>query len=68
MDFEVILGLRKLKGINLQEFYNKFNVNMQDVYPIKPLLKNGDLVYEDGYVKINPRKIYIMNEILLKLV
>ena len=68
MEYEVMLGLRKMKGINLQEFYNKYKMNMQDVFPIKPLIKNGDLIYKDGYVMINPKKIYIMNEILLKLV
>ncbi len=68
MEYEVMLGLRKTKGINLLEFYNKYGVNMQDKFPIKPLIKNGDLIYKDGYVKINPDKLYIMNEILLKLV
>ncbi len=65
---ELMLGFRKVKGINLQEFYDKYNVNMQDVFPIKPLLKNKDLIYKDGYVFINPEKMYIMNEILLKLI
>lgn len=68
MEYELMLGLRKLEGISLQEFYNKYHVNMQDIFPIKPLIKNGDLIYEDGFIKINPKKIYIMNEILLKLV
>lgn len=68
MEYEVILGFRKTRGINLQEFYNKYKVNMQDVFPIKPLLQNKDLIYENGYVKINPKKLYIMNEILVKLV
>ena len=68
MEYELILGLRKLKGINLHEFHNKYKVNMQDVFPIKPLLKSGELVYKDGYISINPKKIYVMNEILLKLV
>lgn len=68
MEYELILGLRKTKGINLQDFYNKYKVNMQDVFPIKPLIKNGDLIYKDGFVMINPKKLYIMNEILLKLV
>jgi len=68
MEYELILGLRKIKGINLQEFYNKYKVNMQDVFPIKPLLKSGELIYKDGYIMINPKKLYIMNEILLKLV
>ena len=65
---ELMLGFRKIKGINLQEFYNKYKVNMQDVFPIKPLLKNKDLIYKNGYVYINPDKLYIMNEILLKLI
>jgi len=68
MEYEVMLGLRKIDGIKLQDFYDKFKVNMQDVFPIKPLIKNGDLIYKDGYVMINPKKLYVMNEILLKLV
>lgn len=68
MEYELMLGLRKTEGINLQKFYDKYHVNMQDVFPIKPLIKNGDLIYKDGYVMINPKKLYIMNEILLKLV
>ncbi len=68
MEYEIILGLRLLKGINLEEFYQKYEVNMQDKFPIKPLLKNGELILKDGYVAINPKYIYVMNEILLKLV
>ncbi len=68
MEYELILGLRKLEGINLKEFYDKYHVNMQSLFPIKPLLKNGDLIYKEGNIAINPDKLYIMNEILLKLV
>lgn len=68
MEYEMILGLRKTEGINLQEFYNKYKVNMQDIFPIKPLIQSGDLIYQNGYVKINPKKLYVMNEILVKLV
>lgn len=65
---ELMLGFRKIKGINLIEFYNKYKVNMQDVFPIKTLIKNKDLIYKNGYVFINPDKLYIMNEILLKMI
>jgi len=68
MENEVMLGLRKIDGINLQDFFDKYNVNIQDVFPVKPLIKNKDLIYENGYIKINPEKIYLMNEILLKLI
>jgi len=65
---ELILGLRKIKGINLKEFYDKYDKNLQEVFPIKPLIKNKELIYKDGYIYINPEKIYIMNEILLKMI
>lgn len=68
MEYEVILGLRMLKGINLQTFFDKYGVNIQDVFPVKPLLKSKELIYKDGHLFINPNKIYVMNEILLKLV
>lgn len=68
MENEVMLGLRKTKGINLQNFFDKYEINIQDAFPIKPLVKNKDLIYENGYIKINPEKIYLMNEILLKLI
>ena len=66
-DYELMLGFRKIKGISIQEFYDKYGENIQNLYPIKPLLKNKDLIYKNGYVFINPDKLYIMNEILLKL-
>ena len=68
MENELILGLRKLEGINLEKFFDKFEENMQNIFPIKPLIKNGDLIYKDGYIYINPKKLYVMNEILLKLI
>ena len=68
MENEIILGFRKLEGINLEDFFNKYNENMQNVFPIKPLIKNGDLIYKEGRVYINPKKLYIMNEILIKLI
>ncbi len=67
MENEVMLGLRKTEGLNLSEFFQKFELNLQDVFPIMPLLKSKDLLYADGYIYINPEKLYVMNEILLKL-
>jgi len=68
MENELILGLRKMSGINLAEFYKKYEINMQEVFPIKELTSNGNLIYKNGYISISPDKIYLMNEILLKLI
>ncbi len=68
MEYELMLGLRKLEGISLEEFYDKYGINMQDVFPIKPLIREKELIYKNGRIFINPNKIYVMNEILLKLI
>lgn len=68
MENELMLGLRKTKGINLNEFFNKYDINLQDVFDIKPLLKTKDLIYKNGNIFVNPSKLYVMNEILLKLI
>ncbi len=68
MDNEIMLGLRLASGINLQEFFDKYEVNLQEVYNIKPLLKNKELIYKDGNIFINPKYIYVMNEILIKII
>lgn len=68
MEYELMLGFRKMEGISLQSFFDKYGVNMQEVFPIKPLVHNKDLIYKNGFIYINPEKIYIMNEILNKMI
>lgn len=67
-DNELMLGFRKINGINVKEFYKKYNVKIEDVYPIAPLLKSKELILKNDNLMINPQKIYIMNEILIKLI
>ena len=64
---EVMLGLRKLSGINLNEFKKKYNVSLFDVYDIDNLIKDGYLEIEGNYLKINKDYIYTMNEILYRI-
>ena len=68
MENELMLGLRKVEGINVALFFEKYQENIQDVFPIKPLLKTKELIYKNGYIFVNPDKLYIMNAILLKLI
>ena len=67
MENEVILGFRKLEGIDLIKFYNKYGVNIQEVFNIKELLKEEFLKIEENRIFIPEDKIYIMNEILNKV-
>ena len=68
MNYEIMLGLRKLEGINIQKFKEKFNEDIEQVYNLKDLYKNKDLIKKKGYIYINPTKLYIMNEILIKII
>ncbi len=68
MDYEIMLGLRKLAGINIQEFKEKYDEDIEKVYNLAPLFKNKDLIKKKGYIYINPLKIYVMNEILIKII
>ena len=68
MDYEIMLGLRKIKGINIKEFEEKYGIILEDNFPIKPLIKNKDLILKNGYLFISPKRIYLMNEILLKMI
>lgn len=67
MENEIILGLRKLSGIDILKFFNKYNVNIQEEFNITPLLKEGLLKLEDNRIFIPEEKIYIMNSILNKI-
>ncbi len=67
MENEIMLGLRKCNGINLEEFYNKFDINLQEEFDIKSLLKEKNLIYKNGNIFIPKNKLYLMNEILLKI-
>lgn len=67
IDNEVMLGLRKLEGINLIKFKNKYNKELDSIYDIDKLLKDKYLIKEKNYLKINKEYIYLSNSILIKL-
>lgn len=67
MENFIILGLRKLNGIDILEFFNKYGNNIQDEFNITELLKEGFLKLEGSHLCIPEDKIYIMNSILNKI-
>ena len=64
---EIMLGLRKIEGIDLDKFRLKYNTQLEDVYNITSLIDNGYLIKDDNMLKINKDYIYISNEILLRI-
>lgn len=66
--YELILGFRKIKGINKKEFYNKYNIDIHDLYNINELLKKGYLNEDDKYIFIPKEYIYVSNDILINFI
>lgn len=67
MENEVMLGLRKFDGINLDKFKEKFNVSLEDIYDIGGLVRDGYLIKENNYLKINKKYMYISNEVIVRM-
>lgn len=68
MQNEMILGLRKIKGVNMNEFYDKYNKKIEDVFKIDDLIKEGKLKIENGSIYIPKEYIYLSNEILINFI
>ena len=64
MENELILGLRKLDGINIREFENKFGKDIFKVFNIEEALKEKYLRLKGEMLYIPEDKIYVMNEII----
>ena len=64
---EFILGLRKVDGIDINEFYKKYNIEITSIDIVKKMLKENKLILTDK-LKINPKFIYISNTILVNFI
>lgn len=68
MDEFMMMGLRKIQGIKINEFKNRFNCDIIDIYENTPsLINQGLLINDKGYLRIPEDKIYISNFILQKI-
>jgi oxygen-independent coproporphyrinogen III oxidase len=66
---EMMLGLRKIKGINKKHFKNKYNEDIYKMFPIiNEKIKNNDLIDDGETIYINQDKLYISNEILIDFI
>jgi len=65
---EFMLGLRKVNGINKKDFYKKYNFDIKNIEIVKNLLDKKVLFETKENVFINPKYIYVSNEILEKFI
>ena len=64
----LMLGLRLIKGINLNEWFLTYGENLETDPNISKLIKEKLLKVENNYLFINPKKLYVMNEILIRII
>ena len=65
---DLILGLRLIEGINIDNFNKKYNDNLLDKDIIKELISNNYLVKDNNYLKVNDKYLYLENGILEKII
>ncbi len=68
MENEMILGLRKLEGVNLIQFKQKYGKEMDSIFPIRQLQKEGKLQVHNRYLRIPEEQLYLSNEILMQFI
>lgn len=68
LENEFILGLRKIKGINKKDFYNKFGIEINSLQIIKKLLIGGKLEDDGSNIFIKDKYIYTSNFILTEFI
>ena len=66
----MLLGLRKIKGINIQQFKNKFGDNPIFIFRIEleELVNNGLIIIDGNYIKLTNKGIDFANKVWEKFV
>lgn len=62
---ELILGLRMLKGVNIKEINEKYNIDLLKKYPKLLFFQKKEMVKIDDYLSITRKGIMFQNDILL---
>ncbi|MBQ7136733.1 MAG: radical SAM family heme chaperone HemW [Bacilli bacterium] len=68
MENEMILGLRKIKGVSKTGFLDKFKCRVEDVFDINKLLHKNLLQEDKNYLFIPKDKLYLSNSILVNFI
>ena len=68
MENEMILGLRKMEGVNIKTFFDKYKINIIDAFDIDDLLDKNILRIKDNYIYIDDKYLYLSNQILVRFI
>lgn len=68
MENEMMLGLRKVEGVEKEHFFHKFGIPLEEKFDIINLIGQKCLIEENGKIKIPKEKLYISNSILVHFI
>lgn len=68
MENEMILGLRKIKGVSKQSFFDRFGKKVEDVFDLSKLIRNNLLIDNGEYLYIPKDKLYVQNQVLVHFI
>ena len=66
MDYEVLLGLRLIEGINKDSFFQKYGLDLSLVYDYSILVRQVVLEENNSFVRLNPKYYYVLNEVIVE--
>ena len=64
----LILGLRKIDGIEIDKFNSKYQTNIIDLYNIKELIRDKKLIINNNRLFVNSKYFYLLNDILVNFI
>ncbi len=64
--YEIMLGFRTNMGINKNNFKNKYNINIEEIFNYKLLVNNNILEETSNYLKVREEYFYVLDEVILK--
>lgn len=64
----IMLGLRRLKGIAIEDFENRFQISFKKVYGkvIDPLLNEGLITLNHNHMALSRKGLYLADSVILK--
>jgi oxygen-independent coproporphyrinogen-3 oxidase len=68
IEYEILLGLRLIDGIDLDLFKKRFNKELIELYDYNILINQGLLCIKNRHLFIPEDKLYVSNEIIVKLI
>ncbi|XMB72515.1 radical SAM family heme chaperone HemW [Mycoplasmatota bacterium WC30] len=65
----ILMGLRKTKGISLDDFLSRYNEDIFVIYPgLKKHLNNGLLILDNSYLRFSKKGMELSNQVYLEIV